>query len=373
MFHLKGKICALIAGAVCAAGAAAQEGGNPAVGTVYTMTNGLEGNDVLVYNRHADGTLTFADDYPTGGFGTGAGLGNQGGVTLMQDGRHLLVVSAGSHEVSVFRVRRNELILTDIAASGGEMPISVTSHGNLVYVLNAGGDGNIVGFELDASGNLTQIADSTRGLSGNKAPGPAQVSFNPAGTALVVTEKVTNLIDVFLLGDDGRAGEAVVSASAGATPFGFEFTHDGVLIVSEAFGGEELASAVSSYSVGADGAVTAISPAVPTNQTAACWIAIDRSQQYAYTTNTGSNTVSGYAIGADGAIELFDDDGIAAETGAESGPLDMAFTRDGRFAYTLNGANGTITGFAFDPADGSLSPAGEVSGIPVGASGLAAR
>ena len=36
-------------------------------------------------------------------------------------------------------------------------------------------------------------------------------------------------------------------ASAGETPFGFEFTRNGTLVVSEAFGGRSDASATSSY------------------------------------------------------------------------------------------------------------------------------
>src|SRR5262245_4031451 len=106
-----------------------------APGAVYTMTNTVL-NAVVVYSRSAAGTLTPAGQFATGGSGTGSGLGNQNGVVLTRNNRWLLVVNAGSNQVSVFDVLSNGLELGDVVASGGNMPISVTAHGKLVYVLN---------------------------------------------------------------------------------------------------------------------------------------------------------------------------------------------------------------------------------------------
>src|SRR5262245_12187710 len=103
---------------------------------------------------------------PPCGFGTGSGLSNQGALTFSPDGHWLLAVSPGSNELSVFRVRVDGLALTDIVSSGGQRPVSVTSFGDLVYVLNAAGPGNIVGFNLSKDGQLTAIANSSRPLSG---------------------------------------------------------------------------------------------------------------------------------------------------------------------------------------------------------------
>src|SRR5712691_9295294 len=50
------------------------------------------------------------------------------------------------NEVSVFAVESDGLELTDRVSSGGEQPVSVTAFRGLVYVLNAGGAGNITGF-----------------------------------------------------------------------------------------------------------------------------------------------------------------------------------------------------------------------------------
>ena len=68
--------------------------GNASVGAVYTMSNAPGGNQVLVFDRHADGTLAAAGAFGTGGAGTGGGLGNQGAVVLNEDREWLLAVNA---------------------------------------------------------------------------------------------------------------------------------------------------------------------------------------------------------------------------------------------------------------------------------------
>src|SRR5262245_59321990 len=138
------------------------------VGQVYSMSNSTAGNSVLAFNRSADGSLTYSTSYSTGGLGTGGGLGNQGAIQLDEAGKTLVVVDAGSNEISSFRVDGDgSLALADKVASGGSMPISVTISGHLVYVLNAGGAGNISGFTLSSQGDLAPIAGSTRPLSTN--------------------------------------------------------------------------------------------------------------------------------------------------------------------------------------------------------------
>jgi 6-phosphogluconolactonase (cycloisomerase 2 family) len=356
---------ALALSTVVATGATALARTSPAA--VYTMTNAADGNAVVRFERSASGLLAPAGVFPTGGLGNGGGLGSQGALVLSGDGRWLLAVNAGSDEVSVFRVLPHGLQLTDTAASGGDMPISVTVSGSLVYVLNAGGDGNISGFRLHPNGRLRLLANSTRALSG-AGVGPAQVQFTPDGAMLVVTEKNTNLIDTFLVGPDGTTGSAVVNPSNGATPFGFEFAPDGTLIVSEAFGGAVDASALSSYVMNTDGTLALISGSVATTETAACWVVVTPDGRYTYTTNTGSGSVSGYAVGSDGSLTLLDGDGVTGTTGG--GPIDAIIA--GGFLYTLDSGSDAISIFAIN-ADGSLTSVGTVAGLAGNAVGITGR
>jgi 6-phosphogluconolactonase (cycloisomerase 2 family) len=353
----------LLALFVAPAGAALAAEGQP--GAVYVQTNRAAGNAIAVFQRSADGVLAFAGEVPTGGLGTGAGLGSQGSVILSEDGRWLLAVNAGSNDISVFRLEAGNLTLIDRVPSGGVRPTSLTLHKDLLYVLNAGDSGNITGFTMDPNGKLTALAGSARPLSGS-ATAPAQVSFSRDGSTLVVTERATNMIDTYAVGSDGIASGPAVHPSSGATPFGFAFTQQGALIVSEAFGGAPLASAVSSYGL-SNGGFQVVSASVPTGQTAACWIAVSKNGKFAYSTNAGSNTVSAYRVGTDGSLALID--GAAGSTGGS--PIDASVSNNGQYLYVLNGRDHNISAFAIQ-ADGALTSLGTVEGLPMGSAGIVA-
>jgi 6-phosphogluconolactonase len=341
------------------------------LGAVYTMTNSSMGNSILVFDRSADGTLSAAGSYPTGGTGTGGGLGNQGAVVLSQDDRWLFTVNAGSNDISVFAVEPTGLDLVDVVSSGGLMPISLTVDRDLLYVLNAGGSvgdtDNISGFIVAADGTLSPLANSTRPLSA-ASTGPAQVGFTPDGSVLVVTEKATNNILTYTVGRDGYATGPNVYVSSGQTPFGFGFGKRNQLFVSEASG------AVSSYIAHPDGTLELVSPSVATNQIAACWVIVSKGGRFAYDTNAGSGSISGFSIDFDGTIMLLDADGRTGVTGVGTGPLDMAMSTNGRYLYTLNGGDDTIGAFRVDGKGGlTLIAADAASGLPASANGLAAR
>ncbi|MEO8458574.1 MAG: beta-propeller fold lactonase family protein [Chloroflexota bacterium] len=336
-------------------------------GVVYTLTNAAGGNEVAIFDRANDGTLTADGTVATGGLGTGAGLGSQGAIAL--DGNRLLAVNAGSDSISLFSVHNGNLTLEDVEASGGDMPISVTVHDNIAYVLNAGAPENITGFRIHNHG-LTQIAGSARPLSGSGV-GPAEVRFSPNGRLLVVTEKGTNKIDTYFVGFQGLGFGPVVHDSVGQTPFGFDFGKRGTLIVSEAFGGAPDASALSSYDVSWFGSLTPVTSSAPTTETAACWVAVSNDGRFAYATNTGSGTVTGYRVAHDGTLTILNADGVTGQTPAGSKPIDAAFS-NGRYLYVLSAGTNTITAFE-QHADGSLANLGSVTGLPGGTVGLAAR
>ncbi len=340
-------------------------------GAVYTLTNSAAGNSVAVFDRAADGTLTAAGTFATGGVGTGAGLGSQGALVLNESNRWLFAVNAGSNEVSAFRVGPGGLTLADKVASGGVRPISLTVHGNWLYVLNGGGTGNITGFSIAQDGTLSPLAGSTRPLS-NGAAGPAQVQFSPSGNLLVVTEKANNLIDTYTVGNDGLANGPTTHASSGATPFGFAFDGRANLIVTEAFGGAANASALSSYNVGRDGSLNVVSGSVGTHQTAACWAVVTRNGRYAYTANTGSGSISGYSVGRDGSLSLLNADGRTGVTGDGTTPIDVTVSSNSRYLYQLGAGAHAIFGFQVQ-SDGSLMPIAGAGGLPAGTIGLAAR
>ena len=342
-------------------------------GSVYIASNETTGNRILQFLRDENGTLTPGGAFPTGGLGTGSGLGNQGGVVLTDDGQWLLVVNAGSDDISVFAVDSDaaSLNLVDRKASGGRRPISIASKGRLVYVLNAGGGvgagDNISGFRLSRQGQLVPIPNSTAPLSA-ASTGPAEIHFGSDEDELFVTEKNTNLIDVFQLDEFGSIRSVRTFNSTGVTPFGFAVSRLDTLLVSNAGGGAN-GSSLTAYRFD-DGVLNVLAGPVPTNQSAACWVVATRSGRFAYTTNTGSASVSGYSVTTDGIPTLLDNNGITAVTG--KGPIDADFSLGDRFLYVLNSGDHSISAFSVR-RDGSLEVVGTTAGLPAASNGLAAR
>jgi 6-phosphogluconolactonase (cycloisomerase 2 family) len=362
------KQCKSRAGAAASVLALALIGGSASATSVYTETNNAGGNAVQIFRAGVGGALSPAGMVSTGGLGTSAGLGNQGALALSSDGRWLIAVNAGSNDISTFAVGANTVTLVDRVPSGGTMPVSVTLHNNLLYVLNAGGSGNIVGFRVTANGHLSSIAGSTRPLSSTTA-GAAQVSFDNEGETLVVTEKGTNRISLYTL-EQGRAVGPTPFPSNGMTPFGFAFDRRDTLLVSEAFGGRANASALSSYDIADEGStLNLIDGSVPTAQTAACWVIVARHGRYAYTTNTGSGSVTGFRVGRTGSLSRLSVDGRTGITGG--GPTDGATTPDGRMLFVLSPSIGEIVSFQVQ-ADGTLRNLSSVAGAAGTATGLVA-
>lgn len=220
---------AAVAGGLTAVALPAHAVGTPhAVGAVYTMTNSATGNAVEAYARGADGALTPAGSYPTGGAGGTLGSGHS--IVVSPDGRIVVNVNAGSNSISTFAVTREGLRLIGTVSSGGTDPNSVTiTRDDLVYVLNAG-SGTIAGFWL-GHGGLSPVPGSVRPL-GAGAKTPRQIQFTSHGRVLVVDEGGSNTIDTFVVSRDGAAGPARTTPSTGSAPFGFDVDRAGHVLVS---------------------------------------------------------------------------------------------------------------------------------------------
>jgi 6-phosphogluconolactonase len=330
-------------------------------GAVFALTNSTSGNAVIAFRRAADGSLTPAGTFNTGGAGTGAGLGSQDAVVVTDDRRFVLAVNAGSHSVSVFRIRHDRLQLVDTVPSGGRMPTSIAVRNGLVVVLNAGEPNNVSGFRLGPAGRLQPIAGFTRALSAPQSS-PAQVGFSHDGDTVIVTERATNMISTFSLDGDDIDGP-FLTPSAGPTPFGFAVGARNTVLVSEAGAG----GGASTYRVTRD-RLTAISSAIMTGQRAACWAVMTPNNRFGYVSNAGTGNISGFAIARDGSASVLDADGVTGVTGGN--PTDMAMSDDGRYLYARVSNLASIAVFRIGQ-DGSLTALPSLTGTPSGLAGLA--
>ena len=339
----------------------------PKPGIVYTIDN-KAANSVLEFQAGPGSTLALVGTYSAHGSGTGAKLASQGAVTLTQDGRWLLVVDAGSNQITVFQVNNGgTLTFAGVTSSEGTAPISITEHDGLVYVLDNGTRttaGNIAGFSLAHNGLLAFLPGSVQSLSGSPNTSPEQIGFNNDGSVLVVTEKAAGAIDTYVIGSGGIANPPTTIPSNSAGPYGFAFTSQGYLVLSEAATGT-----LSSYSVSDNGNLRTLSGSIPDFGNAPCWVAVSPGGEFVYTSNAHGGTISGYQLSGTGTLSLFSS--VASK--ALTPTLDLAFgTGDNyhnQFLYVLNG--NSITSFqAYQ--DGSIAQFAAVGGLPPSATGLAA-
>jgi len=332
---------------------------------VFIQSNESEANRLFSYRRDGEGRLSEPVIVPSGGRGDGVPhLTSQGSVIVTSDGSRLLITNAGSNDISVVALEEEPRILA-VVPSGGSAPKSIAEHGGLVYALNTG-DRALVGFRLSAEG-LVELPES-RVMLGDAAD-PAQVAFTPDGTALVVTDRGTNAIVVFPVGEDGLLGERHTTASAGPTPYGFTFAADGMLVVTEAFGAAKGKAAASSYRLRGHGAEL-VTRSVGNGRSEICWAVASPDGRYVFTTNFADGAVSRYRVAPNGELVL--DDPVAAITvDGQPGLRDEDLSGDGRFLYAIDADAGSIVGWSVG-MDGELSELGSWGSLPTTVAGLAA-
>ncbi len=359
-------------------------------------------------------------------------LGSQGALLLHRRMRLVFAVnteSSSAHSehdckqgtISIFRLSADGH-LTLIGApvpSGGLFPNSLTAHGDRLYVLNAGGpdqcsggsgfdvNPNITGFTISTDGKLNRIPEGSQRINPGTGSGPdkcapgnfgplsdcglspphaarsaAQVAFTPYGDALVVEVKGTNSIYVFPVDwRNGTPGAPKIWRAPGPTLptyFGEGFDRHGNLLVVEPLGTATSipapdASALSSFKIESDGTLRPISSDVPSGLTEACWFAMEPyTLRHVYVSNTHGDTISIYDVDSDGKLTYLS--GATQRLTSSALPTEIVAVAAGRsrYLYALLAGKGKVATYRIQD-DGTLSPLGEVEGLPASAvQGLAA-
>jgi 6-phosphogluconolactonase len=364
----------VLAAAVFTVVAGGASAASSVVGHLYVNDNTAGANTIAGFDRHADGTLTPipGSPFPTGGAGTGHGIGAQGALQQTSDGRYLIAVDAGSNQISVLRVGPDgslKAVGGGSVDSGGLEPLSIAVHGNLVYVANAGSGGsNYTGFTLNPGGHLRPLANSTYTLPDAASPG--DVLFNGDGTKLVGTRVGTSQIDSFSVGSDGLLTAAAGSpfTAQGLGPFGSEFrpTDPAQLFVSNAHDGAGNGT-VSAFSDASDASLSSIGASpYPDAQTAPCWVEISHDGNYLFAVNTASGSVSRYAIATDGSLSLL---GSTPISGTQTGAFDARLSPDGSTLFVVEDGAAAIGAFAVNGGDLTELPSSPTP-LPNGAAGF---
>lgn len=332
----------------------------------YIESNKKNKNTIFVFTQKPNGQIVLEDEVASGGYGSGEGLGSQGALCVSKDYNLLFAVNPGSNSVSSFRINSNTggLKLLFTATTNGQLPNSVTVHGNKLFVLN-NLSSSICGFTFSANGFISPIPGSEHKLSGMNVDAP-QIKFQPDGYAIYVTEKKTDLIDKFSLNDDGAVTSVIQIPSHGVEPFGFDYAREGkYMIVSNAGDGASGAGSTTSYKFTNSG-LDDINGAVSNYETAPCWVATTKHGAFAFVANAGSNSISSYYIDRNGVLTLIK--AVAAQDGKV--PLDLAVSPDNKFVYSFYSGSHSVVAYKRMPA-GVIEYADKVTVLPAYAAGLA--
>jgi 6-phosphogluconolactonase len=399
-----------------------------ATGAVYTTTNDPSGNAVIVFKRNSDGSLTQGPTVPTGGTGIAAQppftfpiVDSSGSMALAQDGRLLFVVNDGDNTITSLRTTDGGLRRVDRVSSGGVLPVSLTTHGHLLYVVNEESS-NISGYYFSDDGRLWSIPGSQQLISpgfpsGTAPPNAggvaAQIGFSPDGRQLVVTERgvpsTVGAIDTFAVNPNGSLTleQADRTASVDPNPFGFAFTRSGTLLVSnvgqvngtfaypagslpipQILDPKQFTGSASSYSLSSTGTLTPISTEVASGGRGACWLVLSGDGKFAFVTNTlstapslgppngigtGAGGLTTYRVGSGGTLTRLGQSDLGAGS-----PTDEAVSSDGKFLYVSvpnvppPPATSHIDVFRIN-GNGLPTPVTQGATLPVLISGLAAN
>ncbi len=391
-----------------------------AVGAMYALTNQHDPsqqisaaadaasepdrvNQIVAYSRAADGTLTEIGVYDTGGVGenirnSGANpLASQDPLIVSKDQRFVFAVNAGSESISSFRINEDysltpaSLNVSTSGQTGAQNPVSLTVFEDVLYVVNTGnfvdanGDeldslpadrnrtnASIIGFRIGDDGSLTEMPGSEWTSVGANA---GSIEFNDTGEHLYITQRRTNEIIHVTLGDDDLPitysnGSIRVNEIPSITsqPFGTDlYPVDGgsILLVSEGNNGAAGLSALSTYFIEENGALTGISLSsgvegdpLTTGFTFGCWVEFVETPNgdFAYVSNTPDGVITSYAVGDEGGLTRLES--MAGFTGIEGddtqnggGVLDAEIAYP--FLYQVVNNDGRIAQFEIQ-ADGSL-------------------
>jgi len=328
------------------------------VGQVYTQTNDLNQNEVVIFNRHPDGSLARAGSVKTNGTGLMSPdcsppgpvicpLNDSNGSVRLSPNKHLLfVTNGGSNTITTFLVRPTGLKLASVTKSGGQFPISTTMHGDILYVVNQN-SGNIKGFRVTGSGHLHGIPGATRSLS---TPGPdghaGQIGFSSTGGQLIVSERAPSIVDTFVVNKHGVAGPAHAHSAPYPGAYGFDVDRRGHVLMSDGGPPPFITGAITSWQQHPGGGLTVIKstgsdPSDPNNQNppnrggGSCWTVITPDQKYAYVTNSSAKTITRVKLNTNGTFSIL---GLTTVPGSAPNmlttiPADEGFSPDGKVLY----------------------------------------
>lgn len=331
---------------------------------LYAQTNETV-NSVVHMIRNADGTIAVKNRTASGGTGLNAlrpgaasatpnSLGSQNSVIISADKTLLFAVNGGDSSVSVFAIDQTtgDLTLKKSTKLLGSTPTSLAYRDGFLYVMFLSGANQVGAYAVQADGALAQLSLQNLPMPNGA---PTQVVISPDGNFVVVSAGVaSNVIVSYPMNKDGSLGSPVSNTAGVSTPFAGAFAAPSIYLSSDISG-----RALASYSFTNAGVLKLIGSVV-SGEAAPCWLVITPNGKYAYVGN-GAGTVSSYAVGAAGALTLLQakaatEPGVLAGFNSVSG--DSWISADGKFLYADYLGADKVVAYSI-AADGSIAKLNE--------------
>ena len=253
----------------------------------------------------------------------------------------------------------------------GPTTIAVSPDNQFVYMLDY--TSTISTFGIDSNGVSSTVGSP---VTVNPMTLAFSLVISSNGQFAYVTFE-NGTVSTFSIGGDGSLTPVGSPTPVGTHPltdlaYGIAISPNGQF----AYVGNAGNGTISTFSIGSNGALSLVgSPIssgtgsnIPTS--IAISIAISPNGQYAYVVNRIDGTVSTFSIRGDGSLTLVGSP-IFSGTGSGSSPISIAISPNGQFAYVTNTGtgDGTISTFSIG-SNGALSPVGLpiLSGTSLGSS-----
>lgn len=323
-------------------------------------------NELVVYREDPNsGALTQLVASPVA-----AGPGVRA-LALHPNQKWLYAANSGENDVSQFVVATTGG-LTEVTprTAVGTAPtlIAMDSAGAYLYVGNTGQQPSISVFAIDSStGALSPVAQPP-GTGNTAYIGLTPINMTVSGNFLFVTgQGLQGYVLAFPL-NNGVLGTPPAGSPflAGNNPYGLAtFTASGA---SYLYTANKLDNSVSEFSIGSNGALTAL----PGNPIAISFVAptallIDPSNKYLFAADQGSSNLEGFSIQSGGALNLL----ASAPFATKASPTVLAVDSADRYVFVAGQASpGTLQSFFLDVANGTLTLISSYSVAPGAATSM---
>jgi uncharacterized repeat protein (TIGR02543 family) len=217
---------------------------------------------------------------------------------------------------------------------------------------NGGSAGSVSQFTIGPNGALTPMFTPTVTTGGSNSQ---RIAVDAAGKYVYVTNVSSNTVSQFTIGSDGAlSAMSTPTISMGPGP---GIYYPWIVAVHPtgkwAYVAINQRSYVNQYTIGSDGALSAMTPASVPAGAYPDTVVVHPSGKYAYVSNGDGNTISQYTIEqTTGALSAMTPASVPAGHNAWSIVVDPS----GKYAYATNYVQGTVSQYTIDQTTGALSP-----------------